>query len=71
MAIPEDVVEYLKDMDEITLLERLEISSTELIDRFTDKIEERIEEFEYEIQALRSYDLDEQLNFDEDLDFDE
>ena len=35
-----DVMSRLKQLDEITLLEVLDISSEELIDRFIDKIEE-------------------------------
>lgn len=41
-----EVCEKLKDVDEVTLLEVLEISSEELIDRFQDRIEERFDEFE-------------------------
>ena len=43
-----ELEEKLKDIDEITLLERLEISSEDIIDRFEDRIEERFEQFELE-----------------------
>lgn len=51
-----DVIEHLKRIDEITLLEVLEISSEDLCNRFEDKIEDKYdqlkEEFEEEtIQA--------------------
>lgn len=39
-----DLVELLKREDEVTLLEILEISSEDLIERFGDWIEERYEE---------------------------
>lgn len=39
-----DLVELLKREDEVTLLEVLEISSEDLIERFGDWIEERYEE---------------------------
>ena len=39
----------LKQLDEITLLEVLDISSEELIDRFIDKIEENYDTLEKEL----------------------
>jgi hypothetical protein len=39
-----DLVDLLKREDEVTLLEVLEISSEDLIERFGDWIEERYEE---------------------------
>ena len=47
-----DLSEKLKDIDEITLLERLDISSEEIVDRFQDKIEERFETFEEEFEDV-------------------
>ena len=48
-----DIMEYLRNLDEITLLEALDISTEELIDRFEDRISERFEllrnDFETEI----------------------
>ena len=43
-----EIEEKLKQIDEITLLERLEISSEDIIDRFEDRIEEKFEQFELE-----------------------
>lgn len=36
-----ELIEKLRSVDEITLLELLNITSTELIDAFLDKIDER------------------------------
>ena len=35
-----DLINHLKNIDEISLLEVLEISSEDLVDRFIDKIED-------------------------------
>jgi len=47
-----DVINHLKRIDEISLLEVLDISSEDLVDRFVDKIEEKYdslrEDFEQE-----------------------
>lgn len=47
-----DMILHLKRIDEISLLEILEISSEDLVDRFVDKIEEKYdllkEDFEEE-----------------------
>jgi len=40
MTLPE-LCEKLKDIDEITLMERLEITSEDLVSSFIDKIEDR------------------------------
>lgn len=39
-----DVCDRLKQQDEISILEILEITSDELVDRFKDKIEENYDE---------------------------
>lgn len=39
----EEVKELLKKVDEVSLLEILDIASEDLVDRFSDKIEERID----------------------------
>lgn len=44
-----DVQDRLKLLDEITLLEVLDISSEDLVDRFADRIEEKIDELEVEL----------------------
>ena len=38
-----ELLEVLRALDEITLLELLEINSHDLVDRFSDKIEEHID----------------------------
>ena len=45
-----EVIEWLKTMDEITLLERLDISSEELAERFIDKIENDFDDLEQEME---------------------
>jgi len=39
-----EVCEQLEKLDEITLLETLDISAKEIVNKFEDKIEERFEE---------------------------
>lgn len=38
-----DVIEHLKKLDETTLLEVLDLSAEDIVDRFPDKIEERLD----------------------------
>lgn len=45
----EEVKERLKSLDEITLLELLELSSEDLVDRFDDIIEDNFERYEAEV----------------------
>ena len=47
-----EIMERLKRLDEVTLLEVLEINSEELVERFTDKIEERADELESELEEF-------------------
>jgi len=49
LTIP-DIKEKLKLLDEITLLEMLNVSSEELIERFSDIVEDRADELEEEIK---------------------
>ena len=44
-----EVCEKLKDVDEITLMERLEINSEDLVSRFVDVIEDKYEELAEEL----------------------
>ena len=44
-----DIMERMAKLDEITLLEVLDISSEEIIDRFADKIEDKFEELEIDL----------------------
>lgn len=46
-----DAMERLKQLDEITLMEILEISSEELVDRFQDVIEDKLEYLEEDLEA--------------------
>jgi hypothetical protein len=46
MLTLDDLCEKLKQIDEISLMEVLEINSDELVERFVDKIEDRIEELQ-------------------------
>ena len=39
-----ELMDYLKTIDEISLLEILDINSEDLVDRFQDKIEERFDQ---------------------------
>lgn len=54
-----DVINHLKRIDEISLLEVLDISSEDLVDRFVDLIEDRYEqlreEFEEEDESTEGY----------------
>lgn len=49
-----ELLEKLKEVDEITLMERLDISSEDLVERFSDKIEDRldslVEEFDFKME---------------------
>lgn len=38
-----DIMEKLRHIDEVSLLEVLEITSEDIVDRFEDKIEERMD----------------------------
>lgn len=44
-----DVMERMGKLDEITLLEVLNISSEEIIERFADKIEDKFDELEIDL----------------------
>lgn len=45
----DELLDKLKRLDEVLLLELLEISSDQLVDRFQDLIEENIEKCEREL----------------------
>lgn len=49
LTLPE-IYERLKRLDEITLLEVLNISSEDLVERFTDMIEEQADRLEAELE---------------------
>lgn len=50
-----DLYDKLKLQDEITLLELLEITSEELVERFTDIIEEKYEELAEDFEPEDDY----------------
>ena len=45
-----DICNKLKEIDEITLLEVLEISSEDIIERFQDRIEDQADRLEKELE---------------------
>jgi len=52
----EDIRKRLKRVDEVSLLEILEISSEDLVDRFEDKIEEKIDDLAQEFEDEETLD---------------
>lgn len=60
-----DLVRGLKKYDEVTVLEQLDITSEELLDRFEDKVEERFEEIEAFLADEDSTDDEEEEGEDE------
>ena len=50
MLTLEEIKERLMRLDEVVLCEVLEISSEDLVERFTDKIEEKITYFEKDLE---------------------
>jgi hypothetical protein len=46
----EEVCEHLVKLDEITLLEVLDISSEDLVERFRDVIEEKLEKLKNDVE---------------------
>lgn len=48
LTLPE-ICERLKQIDEITLMEKLNITSEDLVERFSDLIEDKFEIFETEV----------------------
>lgn len=53
-----DLTEKLKKVEEVTLMEILEISSEELVDRFLDKVEEKFDVLEIDFDDTISWDND-------------
>lgn len=53
-----DLTEKLKKVEEVTLMEILEISSEELVDRFLDKVEEKFDALEIDFDDTISWDND-------------
>ena len=59
MRTLEEIMERLKTLDEITLLEMLNVSSEDLIDRFRDIIEDNPEKFNLELEQWEDNDPEE------------
>ena len=51
-----EVLMWLKRVDEVSLLELLEISSEDLVDRFGDKIEEKYDQLVIEVEDEETLD---------------
>lgn len=58
MLTLEDIKDKLKQLDEVTLLETLEITSEDLVDRFADLIEKQQDTLELELDDNLSWDND-------------
>lgn len=46
-----ELCDRLKHIDEISLMEVLEINSEEIVDRFIDKIEDRMDDLQLDFEA--------------------
>jgi hypothetical protein len=58
MLTLEDIKDKLKQLDEVTLMETLEITSEDLVDRFADLIEKQQDTLELELDDNLSWDND-------------
>jgi hypothetical protein len=60
------LIERLKQFDEVTLLELLDITAEELLERFLDKVDERKQQLfgEIEILNIEDEELDDEDDFD-------
>jgi len=54
----EDIKDKLKQLDEVTLMETLEITSEDLVDRFADRIEEKQDTLENDFDESTPWDND-------------
>jgi hypothetical protein len=54
----EDIKDKLKQLDEVTLMEVLEITSEDLVDRFVDRIEQKQETLEIDLDDSTPWDND-------------
>jgi hypothetical protein len=52
-------MERLKRLDEVSLMEALEISSEDLVERFADRIEDKADTLEQEVEGMWSDDTEE------------
>jgi hypothetical protein len=54
----EEIKDKLKQLDEVTLMETLEITSEDLVDRFADRIEEKQDTLENDFDDSTPWDND-------------
>lgn len=54
-----EIMARLKNLDEISLMEALEISSEDLVERFIDRIEDKMDTLEQEVEGMWSDDPEE------------
>jgi|TARA_S200002703_G_scaffold106017_1_gene91966 hypothetical protein len=54
----EEIKDKLKQLDEVTVMETLEITSADLVDRFTDRIEEKQDTLENDFDDSTPWDND-------------
>jgi len=54
----EDIKDKLKQLDEVTLMETLEITSEDLVERFVDRIEQKQETLEIDLDESTPWDND-------------
>jgi len=54
----EEIKDKLKQLDEVTLMETLEIASEDLVDRFADRIEEKQDTLENDFDDSTPWDND-------------
>jgi len=58
MLTLEDLKDKLKQLDEVTLLELLEVTSEDLVDRFSDLIEKKQDTLENDFDETTPWDND-------------
>jgi hypothetical protein len=54
----EDIKDKLKQLDEVTLMEVLEITSEDLVERFVDRIEQKEDTLEIDLDDSTPWDND-------------
>jgi len=54
----EEIKDKLKQLDEVTLMETLEITSEDLVDRFLDRIEQKQDTLENDLDDSTPWDND-------------
>ena len=54
----EDIKDKLKQLDEVTLMETLEITAEDLVERFVDRIEQKQDTLEIDLDESTPWDND-------------